>query len=377
MAGQYYDMDGNAGTHIETATDVSFDVFVGGFAVQARVAAAQWDEATFAAVAKRGGGEFDAWQLSYNKTSLKLGFAWEEDPSGARSHTSTVTSLFWNGEANWLKVTLLFDNGAGQYELKFWTGGTGETPIWVQSGDTITGSTGVSSILANADVVSLGARAIPFGGLEIFHGRYYEASVFDAAVGGTEVFHFDADDFNLGDGDGDIASDVLGVVWELKDGTPSSVIAGVSKTAATVYGNRNLVRLYLRDVSTPQRFTDGEVDQLLATETTVEGATALGWLLTAADANDESVSQSVGNTSESWGQPTETFKISMRMYEFWRQKDQVLNGKDWSTPQFFEAIPDTMDNRAVARTATPLLGYGSITARLVEHQKWLEEIYAH
>lgn len=138
-----------------------------------------------------------------------------------------------------------------------------------------------------------------------------------------------------------------------------------------------LVRLYLRDTSTPQRFSDDEITQLLETEITVEGATALGWLLTAADANDESVSQSVGNTSESWGQPTETFKISMRMYEFWRQKDAVINGKDWSTPQFFEAIPDTMDNRAVARTATRGLGYGSITARLVEHQKWLEDIYAH
>ena len=142
----------------------------------------------------------------------------------------------------------------------------------------------------------------------------------------------------------------------------------------------DLVRLYLRDSDTtpptPQRFTDAEITELLHSETTVEGATSLGWLLTAADANDESVSQSVGNTSESWGQPTETFKISMRMYEYWRQKDEVANGTDWSVPQWFQLVPDVMDGRTTARTTTKDRDYGSITARLVEHQEWLKTIYA-
>ncbi len=137
-----------------------------------------------------------------------------------------------------------------------------------------------------------------------------------------------------------------------------------------------LVRLYLRDTTLPQRFTDPEITELLNSETTVEGATALGWLLTAADAADESVSQSVGNTSESWGQPTETFKISMRMYEYWRQKDEVENGTDWSIPQFFQMVPDTMDGRTAARTDHQDRNYGSITARLVEHQAWLEDVFA-
>lgn len=137
-----------------------------------------------------------------------------------------------------------------------------------------------------------------------------------------------------------------------------------------------LVRLYLRDTLAPQRFTDAEITQLLLSETSVEGATALGWLLTAADANDESVSQSVGNTSESWGQPTETFKISMRMYEYWRQKDQVVNGTDTSIPKWFQLVPDTMDGRTGPRTLVKDRDYGSLTARLVEHQTWLEANYA-
>ncbi len=138
-----------------------------------------------------------------------------------------------------------------------------------------------------------------------------------------------------------------------------------------------LVRLYLRDTTLPQRFTDPEITELLNSETTVEGATALGWLLTAADANDESVSQSVGNTSESWGQPTETFKISMRMYEYWLQKDQVRNGVDTSIPKWYQLVPDTLDNRSVPRTSVKERDYGSITARLVEHQAWLEDVFAH
>ncbi len=136
-----------------------------------------------------------------------------------------------------------------------------------------------------------------------------------------------------------------------------------------------LVRLYLRDTTAPLRFTDEEITELLLSEDTVEGATALGWLLTAADASDESVSQSVGNTSESWGQPTETFKISMRMYEFWRQKDEVLHGTDWSVPQFFQMVPDTMDGRTAARTVHKDREYGSITARLIEHQAWLADVF--
>ncbi len=137
-----------------------------------------------------------------------------------------------------------------------------------------------------------------------------------------------------------------------------------------------LVRLYLRDTTPPQRFTDVEITELLNSETTVEGATSLGWLLTAADANDESVSQSVGNTSESWGQPTETFKISMRMYEFWKQKDQVINGTDTSIPQWFQLVPDTMDGRTTARTIHKDRDYGSLVARLVEHQAFLESQFA-
>ncbi len=137
-----------------------------------------------------------------------------------------------------------------------------------------------------------------------------------------------------------------------------------------------LVRLYLRDTTAPQRFTDEEITELLLSETTVEGATSLGWLLTAADANDESVSQSVGNTSESWGQPTETFKISMRMYEFWKQKDQVANGTDTSIPKWYQLVPDVMDGRTTARTEHKDRDYGSITARLVEHSAWLESQFA-
>lgn len=142
--------------------------------------------------------------------------------------------------------------------------------------------------------------------------------------------------------------------------------------------DEELVRLYLRDpAGTDETFSDAEITELLAITGTVEGATALGWLLKAGDAANESVSQSVGNTSESWGQPTETYKICMRMYEYWTQKDITENGgSDWAAGAWMELVPDTMDDRTSARTSTKEAAMGSITARLVEHSKWLEDLYA-
>jgi len=127
------------------------------------------------------------------------------------------------------------------------------------------------------------------------------------------------------------------------------------------------MRLYLRDQGTEDeiRFSDEDLQALLDQATTIEGATALGWLLTAAESGGDPVSQSVGNTSESWGQPTEKYKVAMRMYNFWDDRDQQNNGtEDNAAGLWLELVPDDADNT------------GTLVARLIAHQQFIQDYFA-
>jgi len=125
------------------------------------------------------------------------------------------------------------------------------------------------------------------------------------------------------------------------------------------------MRLYLRDTGDPCRFSDEELQALYDQAGTIEGATAMGWLLTASETGGDPVSQSVGNTSESWGQPTEKYKVAIRMWKFWLDKDKEANGTDTgSVGVWMELVPDDAN------------GTGTLVARLMEHQKSMQDIYA-
>lgn len=53
------------------------------------------------------------------------------------SHLCSTAVSFADGEAGWIKVTLDVDNGAGAYEVKFYTSSDGNS--WSQLGSTVTG----------------------------------------------------------------------------------------------------------------------------------------------------------------------------------------------------------------------------------------------
>lgn len=101
------------------------------------------------------------------------------------------------------------------------------------------------------------------------------------------------------------------------------------------------LRLFLRDKSVPFTFDDDDIDVLYAEAGTVEGAIFMGWLLKAADASDQNVSESIGNTSESFGQPSETFRICMSQANYWKNRDEELNGADWGVGRWMQIEPDT------------------------------------
>lgn len=115
------------------------------------------------------------------------------------------------------------------------------------------------------------------------------------------------------------------------------------------------IRLYLRDPADNPRFTDEEINQLYIEQGSVEGATALGWLLIASELMDASTSESIGNTSETKGQPTERYKVAMAMHQYWKSSIPA-GGARW-----FSMVPD-WDN-----------GAGGIVAELMLKNEWLSE----
>lgn len=118
------------------------------------------------------------------------------------------------------------------------------------------------------------------------------------------------------------------------------------------------IRLYLRDQSN-SRFSDEDLQHLYETQSSIEGAVALGWLLVAAETGGDSVSESIGNTSESYAQPTEKYKVAMAMHHYWKSRDpNASSGGLW-----IEIVPDWAE------------GTGGIIAELIEHKDFILKNY--
>jgi hypothetical protein len=129
------------------------------------------------------------------------------------------------------------------------------------------------------------------------------------------------------------------------------------------------VRLYLRDQveeNIDNRFSDEDIGELMKLNNdSVFGATALGWLLKAADTPEGAISMSIGNTSESYGGPTEQYKVSMAMHQFWKGKFQEEQGTDYAAGLWMELVPDYAE------------GTGGVVAELMEHDEWLRTYWTN
>ncbi len=118
-----------------------------------------------------------------------------------------------------------------------------------------------------------------------------------------------------------------------------------------------LIRLWLRDQDEDNYvFSDEDLQQLYDGEGSAEGAAALGWLLIAAETGGEAISESIGNTSESYAQPTEKYKVAMAMHHFWKDRDP---NKAVGPGLWWEIVPDWAE------------GTGGIIAELLEHREFI------
>jgi len=113
-------------------------------------------------------------------------FAWWPDGGATTlSATSTTGLSTVDGEAVWVRVTLDVNNGASQYDVKFFTSIDGVS--WTQLGATVTGSTGVTQLATGTVDVEIGSQ---FGSSNPFTGKFYRAQIFNG-IDGTKVLDVD------------------------------------------------------------------------------------------------------------------------------------------------------------------------------------------
>ena len=176
-------LPGNVNSYTSTPDDNSLDI-VGDIDLIAKVALDDWTPTAFCGViSKWDQAAFTGYELAIDATG-QLRLTWA---SGGVNNgfASTVAAVVPDGGIKWIRTTLDVNNGAANFDLKFYTSDDGI--VWTQLGATINGG-GVTAIAADAGVLELGRRR--HGGLNPVAGKIYRAIIKNGIDGATV---FDAD----------------------------------------------------------------------------------------------------------------------------------------------------------------------------------------
>lgn len=123
-------------------------------------------------------------------TNGKLHLAWTTDGTAGtlQQGTASVTTGFANGTAHWVRATVLVNNGASGYDLKFWTGveTVPGTVTWTQNGTTVVGGA-TTSIFASSQPVWVGNNADNTA--QVLTGNAYRAQIYNG-INGTLAVDF-------------------------------------------------------------------------------------------------------------------------------------------------------------------------------------------
>jgi hypothetical protein len=182
----YFD---GTGDYVETVDKAQLDI-VGDLELITIAALDDWEsgvEETFVAKWNNTGSQRSYRMSKWTDDSLRL--KWSTDGIDAPGEISDVP--IWstgvnNGEAIWLRATVVTDNGASVYEVKFWFSRQPiDTPIrevrWTQLGSTELGGA-TTSIFSGSSTMRLGMETS--GGAPAT-GKVYAAWVYDYADGTT------------------------------------------------------------------------------------------------------------------------------------------------------------------------------------------------
>ncbi|MFE7947420.1 hypothetical protein [Streptomyces sp. NPDC057426] len=164
--------------------DVAMEVN-GDFDLRIDLALEDWSESQMLALRYVPSAD-EAWALEIVDGILT--FLWSPDGTFASRIVEEATEEVqgYNGQRMALRVTLDIDNGAGGYELRFYTGRTVNDEEWTLLGDPVVG-VGTTGVFADAEYMEFGAgftfNALPSGGvLNRMRGKAYALKLLDTGV---------------------------------------------------------------------------------------------------------------------------------------------------------------------------------------------------
>lgn len=216
MSHQYLSLPGDVADYANTPDAAAIDI-AGDQELIMLLRLADWTPASdMILVDKRESAIANKLTFNY-RTDGTVQFEWTETGPTNRSARSTTATGGTAGEHLWLRSALDVDNGAGGYEVKFYTSTDPVDTVpgsvsWSQLGSTITGGATTDFVTTDATLkIGRHSDATGFNPLtgDVFRFQYVDG------LGGTVVADFDADDFDVGDTDTATAVDSAGRTWTL------------------------------------------------------------------------------------------------------------------------------------------------------------------
>lgn len=185
-------LDGTDGNEITTPTNTAFNVT--DLDLRIEIALDDWARQQNLAARFLATGDQRSWGL-YLAGTGQLAFHWSATGTSTLiTRFSTVPMTAYNGQRLALRVTLDVDNGAGGYELRFYTGRTVDDTEWTLLGDPIVGgaTTAVFGAAAPIELGDMTGIALP-----AMIGKAYALKLLNG-IGGTTVLRMTTQDASPG-----------------------------------------------------------------------------------------------------------------------------------------------------------------------------------